>query len=115
MWRVMTGKHDQIEYMMQVPGHAQCLVDSGFASLKQKYSHLDCDTLDQLEDIVSMASSTNQVVRYPKWKWRDWKGYLSPVFKKLRGIRYMYINLYEKHCKNDTFSLLNILSFNYPE
>ena len=48
-WRVMTGRHGVIEYMMQVPGHARCLVDSGFASIiKKLYRRSDCDALDKL-------------------------------------------------------------------
>lgn len=46
MWRVMTGRHERIEYMMQVPGHARCLVDSGFAALKILYMRCDCDSID---------------------------------------------------------------------
>ena len=39
-WRVMTGRHDVIEYHMQIPGHARCLVDSGFGNLKKLYRYL---------------------------------------------------------------------------
>ena len=38
-WRVMTGLNKEITYMMQVPGHGRCLVDAGFAHLKQKYRY----------------------------------------------------------------------------
>ena len=53
LWRVMTGRHDVIEYMMQVPGHARCLVDSGFASIKKLFRRSDCDALDQFETVVN--------------------------------------------------------------
>ena len=39
MWRVMTGQHSEIEYHMQVPGHARCLVDSGFGNIKTLYRY----------------------------------------------------------------------------
>jgi len=37
MWRVLTCRHQEIEYLMQIPGHARCLVNGGFAHLKQRY------------------------------------------------------------------------------
>ena len=91
MWRVMTGRHQTIEYLMQIPGHARCLVDSGFATLKKLYRRSDCDTLDQLETVVNRSSSSNQAVRYPSWEWRDWKTFLTPVFRPIPGIRYAFI------------------------
>ena len=72
---------------MQVPGHARCLVDSGFASVKKLYRRTDCDTFDQLEEIVNKSSTTNEAVRYPAWQWRDWKAFLEPVFRPLPRIR----------------------------
>ncbi|XP_053386664.1 uncharacterized protein LOC128550843 [Mercenaria mercenaria] len=87
MWRVMTGRHQEIEYHMQIPGHARCLVDSGFASLKKLYRRTDCDSLVQLQHVVDMSSATNEAVRYPSWQWRDWKSFLGPVIKPMRGIR----------------------------
>ena len=92
MWRVMTKRHECIEYMMQVPGHARCLVDSEFASVKKLYRRTDCDTFDQLEEIVNKSSTTNEAVRYPAWQWQDWKAFLEPVFHSLPRIRYAYIS-----------------------
>ena len=87
MWRVMTGQHEEITYMMQIPGHARCLIDGGFALLKKKYRRCDCESLDQLEDIVDTSSSTNMAVRYPDWQWRSWKNFLNLHFKAIKGIR----------------------------
>ena len=87
MWRVMTGQHDKIEYLMQIPGHARCLVDSGFASLKQMYRRSDCDSIDDLQNVVNKSSSTNVAVRYPSWCWREWKPFLSANFRPVPGIR----------------------------
>ena len=36
-WRVMVGLNETIILMMQVAGHARCLIDSGFAHLKRLY------------------------------------------------------------------------------
>ena len=36
-WRNMTGQHENIEYKMQVPGHARCLIDGGFALIKKHW------------------------------------------------------------------------------
>ena len=111
MWRVMTGRHEKIEYCMQIPGHARCLVDSGFACLKKLYRRSDCDTIGQLQDVVNKSSSTNTTVRYPTWQWMDWKAFLEPVFKSVKGIRsvcasvnltvhvYSLHNLYIHFCK----------------
>lgn len=43
MWRVMTKQHNIIEFKIQIPGHAPCLVDGGFALLKKLYRRCDCD------------------------------------------------------------------------
>ena len=65
MWRVMTKHHQRIEYKMQVPGHARCLIDGGFALIKMLYGRCDCDGIGHLEDVVSKSSSTFIAVRYP--------------------------------------------------
>ncbi|XP_052797705.1 uncharacterized protein LOC128229867 [Mya arenaria] len=91
MWRVMTEQHSTIEYLMQIPGHAKCLVDSGFGNVKRLYRRTDCESLDQLEDVVNKSSYSNTAVRYPAWSWRNWKGFLGDHFKALNGIRkYQY-------------------------
>jgi hypothetical protein len=87
MWRVLTGRNEKIEYLMQIPGHARCHIDAGFATIKKLYRRTDADTVDQLEDIVNRSSSTNECVRYPAWIWRDWKTFLRPYFKPIQGIR----------------------------
>ncbi|XP_053377451.1 uncharacterized protein LOC128547883 [Mercenaria mercenaria] len=87
MWRILTGRQDSIEYLMQVPGHAKCLVDAGFGHLKKLYRRSNIETMDQLGDVVRLSSATNQEVRYPAWQWADWKSYLTPMFKSVHGIR----------------------------
>lgn len=71
MWRVMIGKTRQIEYLMQIQGHARYLVDSGFcsgfASLKKKYRRIDCNSLGQLQRFVDTSSATNETIRHPAW------------------------------------------------
>lgn len=68
-------------------GHAKCLVDSGFGNVKRLYRRTDCESLDQLEDVVNKSSYSNTAVRYPAWSWRNWKGFLGDHFKALNGIR----------------------------
>uniref|UniRef100_A0A8W8N980 DUF7869 domain-containing protein n=1 Tax=Magallana gigas TaxID=29159 RepID=A0A8W8N980_MAGGI len=87
MWRVMTKQHNRIEFKMQIPGHARCLIDGGFALLKKLYRRCDCDSIGQLEDVVNRSSTTNTAVRYPAWQWRSWKEYLGQFFKPVKGIR----------------------------
>ena len=62
MCRVMTGRHQNIEYLMQIPGHACRLVDSGFATLKKLYQDSDVGLLDQLEMVVNHSSTTKPAV-----------------------------------------------------
>ncbi|XP_060600079.1 uncharacterized protein LOC132753609 isoform X1 [Ruditapes philippinarum] len=87
MWRVMTGQNEKIEYHMQVPGHARCLVDAGFAHLKIKFRRHDVETLQQLADVTEKSSTTNSAVCYPQWSWRQWKPFLERFFKPIIGIR----------------------------
>ncbi|XP_052265542.1 uncharacterized protein LOC127868025 isoform X2 [Dreissena polymorpha] len=86
MWRVMTGKHRKIEYQMQIPGHARCLVDSGFAHIKIKYHCHDCETREQLAEIVEGSSIGNMAVSYPQLSCRAWKEFLGQHFKPVIGI-----------------------------
>lgn len=87
----MTGQSSNIEFLMQLPGHARCHVDAGFASVKKLYRRTDCETIGQLEDVVNRSSSSNLAVRYPNWKWRNWKLFLEGTFKPLKSIRkYQY-------------------------
>lgn len=47
-WRTMTGLNTNIKYLMQIPGHARCLVDAGFAHIKKLYRRSDCETVDDI-------------------------------------------------------------------
>ncbi|KAH3730543.1 hypothetical protein DPMN_056533 [Dreissena polymorpha] len=87
-WRVMTGRHDVIEYHMQIPSHARCLVDNGFGHLKKLYRRSNIDSMDSLTQMVNMSSASNDAVRYPARKWRDWKGFLSRLFCPVPAIRH---------------------------
>lgn len=87
LWRVMTGRHEEIELMMQIPGHTRCLIDGGFALVKKLYRRSDCDRIDQLEAVVYKSSTTNVAVRYPAWQWRDWRSFLYPVIRSIPGFR----------------------------
>ena len=88
MWRVMTGRNQSIEYMMQIPGHARCRIDGGFGIIKQLYRRSDCDSINQLEDVVNRSAESHEAVRYPAWRWRNWKGFLGQMFRPVKGIRY---------------------------
>lgn len=87
MWRVLTKHHNRIAFKMQIPGHARCLIDGGFAILMKLYRRCDCDSIRQLEDVVNRSSTTNTAVRYPAWQWRSMKEYLEQFFKPVKGIR----------------------------
>ena len=53
MARLADMPSSNTSYMMQVPGHARCLVDSGFASLKKLF---------QLRHIGPVGDGCQQVV-----------------------------------------------------
>ena len=61
----MIGQRDKIEYLMQIPCHARCLVDRGFVSLEHTYHRSGCDSIDDLQHVINKSSSTNVAVRYP--------------------------------------------------
>ncbi|XP_060601134.1 uncharacterized protein LOC132754508 isoform X3 [Ruditapes philippinarum] len=123
MWRVLSGRQEKIEYMMQIPGHARCHVDAGFARIKQLYRRTDTDALGQLTEVVNQSSSTSQCIRYPTWTWRDWKGFLKTYFKPLQGIRkYQYFRMSRDHpgmvkesCDKaeETFSIMKSNNFQF--
>ncbi|XP_062580307.1 uncharacterized protein LOC134242238 [Saccostrea cucullata] len=89
-WRILLGLHRQITYMMQIPGHARCLVDSNFAHIKRLYKRSDCNSLEQLRSIVDKSSYSNNAVLYAEeesWMWSDWVQFFSEHFDPLKGLR----------------------------
>ncbi|KAH3748911.1 hypothetical protein DPMN_087087 [Dreissena polymorpha] len=47
----------------------------------------DCDIIQQLDDTVNKSSTANEADRYPTWRWRGWKTFLTTFFKAIPGIR----------------------------
>ncbi|XP_048771609.1 uncharacterized protein LOC125677540 [Ostrea edulis] len=87
-WRVMTGRHSDINYSMQIPGHTRCLVDSGFAHIRKLFRRSDVDSLGQFQTLVNKSSVSNEAVPYgDAWNWRDWKTFLSTYYRAVKGIR----------------------------
>ncbi|XP_052242360.1 uncharacterized protein LOC127852442 [Dreissena polymorpha] len=90
----MTGQQDIIEFLVQIPGHARCHVDSGFACVKKAYRRSDVETMGELAAVVDGSISANAAVRYPAWCWRNWKSFLGEHFNALPGIRkYQYFRM----------------------
>ncbi|XP_053406279.1 uncharacterized protein LOC123531757 [Mercenaria mercenaria] len=87
-WRIMVGKHRNITYMMQIPGHTRCLIDAGFGNIKKLYRRTDCDTPQHIAEVVGKSSVSNFPVAYGAdgWIWRAWKVFLSDRFKKVPNI-----------------------------
>ncbi|XP_053375897.1 uncharacterized protein LOC123531691 [Mercenaria mercenaria] len=87
-WRIMVGKHRNITYMMQIPGHTRCLIDAGFGNIKKLYRRTDCDTPQHIAEVVGKSSVSNFPVTYGAdgWIWRAWKVFLSDRFKKVPNI-----------------------------
>ena len=91
-WRVMIGLHQEICLMMQIAGHARCLIDSGFAHIKRRYRRTDIDSLSQLASCVEKSAYSNRAELYKdgtgcnNWELRDWKTFLAQFFKSLKGI-----------------------------
>lgn len=91
-WRVITGLHHQITYLMQVVGHTRCLIDAGFARAKKLFRRSDCDSMRELQQVFERSSSTNKGILYESggdtstWKYYNWKEFLEQFFTSLPGI-----------------------------
>ncbi|WAR10465.1 hypothetical protein MAR_035541 [Mya arenaria] len=89
----MIGLNEEIRYLMQVAGHARCIIDAVFGRIKALYRRTDCETLSDLENVVASSSTTNEAVLYKKpdgtsrFEWREWKTFLGEQFRALKGIR----------------------------
>ncbi|WAR14829.1 hypothetical protein MAR_004934 [Mya arenaria] len=87
-WRTMIGLNEEIRYLMQVAGHARCIIDAGFGRIKALYRRTDCETLSDLENVVASSSTTNEAVLYKKpdgtsrFEWREWKTFLGEQFRE---------------------------------
>lgn len=87
-WRVMTGRHCEIEYCMQIPGHTTCLVDSGFSHIRKLYRRSDIDSLPEFVTLVNKSDSGNEALPYnDTWQWRNWKDFLSTFFRPVKNVR----------------------------
>ncbi|XP_062621644.1 uncharacterized protein LOC134283212 [Saccostrea cucullata] len=87
-WRVITGRHCEVEYCMQIPGHTRCLVDSGFAHIRKLYRRSDIDSLAQFLTLVNKSAASNEAVSYDDtWQWRNWKDFLSTYFRPVKSVR----------------------------
>ncbi|XP_061178380.1 uncharacterized protein LOC133187022 [Saccostrea echinata] len=90
-WRVITGLHHQITYLMQVVGHTRCLIDAGFARAKKLFRRTDCDSMSELQRVFDHSSTTNKGILYDNgrestWKYYGWKEFLGRFFNSLPGI-----------------------------
>ncbi|WAR17741.1 hypothetical protein MAR_032335 [Mya arenaria] len=91
-WRTMIGLNEEIRYLMQLAGHARCIIDAGFGRIKL-YRRTDCKTLSDLENVVAPSSTTNEAVLYKKpdgtsmFEWREWKTFLGEQIRAIKGIR----------------------------
>ncbi|XP_062600192.1 uncharacterized protein LOC134261812 [Saccostrea cucullata] len=90
-WRVITGLHHQITYLMQVVGYTRCLIYAGFARAKKLFRRTDCDSVSELQRVFDHSSTTNKGILYDNgrdstWKYYDWKEFLGRFFTSLPGI-----------------------------
>ncbi|KAJ8297607.1 hypothetical protein KUTeg_024138 [Tegillarca granosa] len=92
LWRVMTGRHDTIEFSCMEVGHTKFHPDWHFGLWKVKWRHCTAETLQDVSNSV-VASSRNghnipQLVnddQHPVIFYK-WKEFLKTIFKTLPGI-----------------------------
>ena len=70
-WRVMAGLEDEIKVSFMVVGHTRCSVDGGFGAAKCKYRRADCDTFEELAEVIQSSSASNTACSM-EWEWRQW-------------------------------------------
>lgn len=93
LWRVMTGRHHDIEYNFLIAGHTKFSPDWCFGLLKQKTRKTFISSLFDIARAVEESASVNTAelvglhngtVRVPTY---DWTTYLSQFFKKLPRLK----------------------------
>lgn len=91
-WRVITGLHHQITYLMQVVGQTRCLIDTGFARAKKLFRRSDCDSMRELQQVFERSSSKNKGILYEIGEdTSNWKEFLEQFFTSLPGIPFVSI------------------------
>ena len=117
MWRVMNGLHEKITITFMPPGHTKFSPDSDFGLFKISSRKSTLDSLGDLVECVSHASSIRALVSQPYGKhlgfqepiyeYRNWCHFLERFFKPINNItaynyftfdnqRYGYVSLKAK-------------------
>lgn len=84
-WRVMAGLESSITVSFMVVGHTRCSVDGGFGLAKKRYRMSDCNTMEELSQVISSSSLQNDV-NCASWEWHKWDDFLASKFRKIDGI-----------------------------
>ena len=101
-WRTVVGLHDRIEMSFMIAGHTRCTVDGCFGMVKRKYRRSDCNTIQQLADIISSSAHGNkaQLTRNIRGEqqvtWYAWDAYFMEHFKPLKGISKLLHFVFDK-------------------
>ncbi|KAJ8317256.1 hypothetical protein KUTeg_005160 [Tegillarca granosa] len=89
-WRTMLGYHDEINLHFMQPYHARCQIDAMFGLGRQKLRKNDLDSVSQVADVLAKSCKYSNTVVYNadrSWVWRDWKTFLSGIFRSVPGVR----------------------------
>lgn len=93
LWRVLTGRHREIELSFLITGHTKFAPDGAFGLIKRRYRRTNVNCLADLADVVTSSSQMNLVqscgneageVYVPS---HQWTAFLSDHFKKFVGIK----------------------------
>lgn len=92
LWRVMSGKNDNISLHFLLTGHTKFSPDRNFGIIKSKFAKSDVDCLQDCIEVVNKSPFNVAVPSFDpstntrNVRWAEWDGYLRQYFKNIPNL-----------------------------
>lgn len=94
LWRVMTGLNETITLSFMLVGHTKFAPDRFFGLIKRRYRHTPVYSINDMVKVVqsstvaggNIVQLTKDVNGERQVTWRNWKSFLSNLFRNIPGV-----------------------------
>ncbi|XP_052805759.1 uncharacterized protein LOC128235083 [Mya arenaria] len=92
VWRTLTGGHKTIQYSLMLAGHTKFSCDWHFGVWKNRWRHMDAETVEEVASTVAMSSRNGHNIPHivdgnsKPVLFYDWSTFFKGMFKPLKNI-----------------------------